>query len=189
MDLADDDILDAMKTIPGFIDITPNDFKEIYKLAYGLAVDRMARARLARDVMTRDVTFVTATTPLQEAAATMARRRVSGLPVVNDGQEVLGIISEKDFWSQMGGPETRSFMDVVAQCLTVEGCVAATLHSQQTRDIMTTPAVTVTAATPVSEIASIFDTRGINRVPVVDQQGRLIGIVSRADIVRTSCMV
>jgi len=189
LDMADDDILDAMKSIPGYIDITPNDFKEIYKLAYGLAVDRLARARKAGDVMTGDVASVEANTPLQEAAAIMARHRISGLPVLNDRHEVIGIISDKDFWSQMGGPDVRSFMDIVAQCLTVKGCVAASLRQGQVKDIMTSPAVTIIETTTVSEIASIFETRNINRVPVVDQHGRLIGIVSRADIVRTSCMV
>lgn len=189
LDLADEDILDAMRSIPGFIDITPNDFKEIYKLAYGLAIDRLAQTRQAREVMTPDVVYVTPTTTLQETAACLARHRISGLPVVNDRQEVIGVISDKDFLSQIGGPDTLSFMDIVVQWRTVKDDVASALLHKQAGDIMTAPAITVAASTPVSEIASTFEARNINRVPVVDPQGRLIGIVSRADIVRTSCMV
>jgi CBS domain-containing protein len=119
----------------------------------------------------------------------MVRHSISGLTVLNERQEVIGIVSDKDFLSHRGGPEMSSFMGIVAQELAGEDYVAPGLGKGKAGDIMTSPAVTITETTPVFEIAHIFENRKINRVPVLDRNGRLTGIVSRADIVRTICMV
>ena len=51
--MSDEDILDAMKSIPGYLDITPGDFKEIFRYAYRQAIERIAKSHVAKDVMTR----------------------------------------------------------------------------------------------------------------------------------------
>ena len=185
MDLADDDIYKAMQSISGYIDITTSDFREIYKLAYNLAMDRLAHSRKAGDVMTRDVVFVRADTPLHETATIMARQNVSGLPVLDANHQVLGVISDKDFLTRLGGAGIHSFMHFLAQRLTGKVPVIADLSTEKAQDIMTAPAITVTETTPVSEISSLFNERNINRVPVLDQNRRLAGIVTRTDIVQT----
>ena len=100
--MSDEDILDAMKSIPGYLDITPGDFKEIFSYAYRHAVERIAKSLLAKDVMTVKVIFVTATTSLKETAAKMADHGISGIPVIDDRETVVGVISEKDFLFHMG---------------------------------------------------------------------------------------
>ena len=87
----------------------------------------------------------------------------------------------------MGEKKTRSTMEVIAQCLSSKGCVAVSMHTGFAKDIMTSPALTVFEDTPVFEIASIFAEKNINRVPVLDKNGHLVGIVARADIFRTTC--
>ena len=185
-DISDDDIFKAMKDISGYLDITPGDFKEIYRFAYQHAVDRLTHSLTAREVMTTDVVFVKNDDPLETAAETMAHRGIAGVPVVVTGKKVVGVISEKDFFFHMGGKDARSFMGVVAQCLRDKGCVAIPMRRQKTEDIMTSPAITVRENTPVSEIATIFTAKGINRVPVTDDGGKLLGIVAREDIVKSS---
>ena len=186
MDISDDDILKAMKEISGYLDITPGDFKEIYRFAYRHAVDRLTHSLTAGEVMTTDVVFVKRDDPLETAAAIMARHGIAGVPVVENGEKVVGVISEKDFLFHMGGKDARSFMEVVVQCLRNKGCVAITLRRQKAEDIMTSPAITVRENTPVSEIATIFTEKEINRVPVIDDGGNLLGIVAREDIVKSS---
>ncbi len=185
-DISDDDIFKAMKDISGYLDITPGDFKEIYRFAYRHALDRMTHSVTAGEVMTTDVVFVKMDDTLETAAEIMARHGIAGVPVVENGEEVVGVISEKDFLYHMGGGDARSFMEVVAKCLRDKGCVAIPMRRQKTEDIMTSPAITVRKDTPVSEIATIFTTKGINRVPVTDDGGKLLGIVAREDIVRYS---
>jgi CBS-domain-containing membrane protein len=66
VDISDEDIYSAMKAIPGYLDITPGDFKEVFRLAYQHAIDRFARSVKAKDVMTRNVIYVTRKTPLKK---------------------------------------------------------------------------------------------------------------------------
>ena len=189
VNMSDEDILDAMKSIPGYLDITPGDFKEIFNYAYGYAIERIAQSLQAKDVMTAKVISVTAMTSLKETALAMATHGVSGIPVIDDRESVVGVISEKDFLFHMGEKRTRSIMNVIAQCLTSKGCVAISMRTGYAKDIMTSPAQTVFEDTPIFEIASIFAEKDINRVPVLDKNGRLVGIVARADIFRTTCVL
>jgi CBS domain-containing membrane protein len=189
VNMSDEDILDAMKSIPGYLDITPGDFKEIFGFAYRHAVERIARSLLAKDVMTEKVISVIATTSLKETAAKMAAHGISGIPVIDDLETVVGVISEKDFLFHMGEKRTRSIMNVIAQCLTSKGCVAISMRTGYAKDIMTSPAQTVFEDTPIFEIASIFAEKDINRVPVLDKNGHLVGIVARADIFRSTCVL
>ncbi len=182
VDISDDDIYDAMKEIPGYLDITPGDFKEVYRFAYQHAVERFSSVK-AGDAMVRKVVFVTRKTPLVQVAEAMARHGVSGVPVVEEGERVVGVISEKDFLARMGEQDAKTFMGVVAECLKGKGCVAVPIRGQNAEDIMTSPAVTVNEETSIMEIANIITEKNINRVPVINQQGRLVGIITRADVV------
>jgi CBS domain-containing membrane protein len=184
--ISDDDIYEAMKDVPGYLDITPGDLMEVYKHAYRHALDRIATSLKAAAVMTEDVCVVKRDTPLAEVAGLMARKGISGVPVLEEDGKVAGIISEKDFLSRMGSKGKKHFMGIIAECLAGEGCVAVPIREKKAEDIMSAPAVTVYEHTPVIEIAKIFSEKNINRVPVIDEEGNLRGIVSRADIVRSS---
>jgi CBS domain-containing membrane protein len=183
MDLTEDDINEAMKLIPGYLDITPGDFREVYYLAFQVATERLARDLNAQEIMTREVASVQADTPLTAVAEAMGRRGISGVPVLNQEGKVVGVISEKDFLSRMGVTEPMNFMSLVAACLNTKGCVALPIKQQKAEDIMSCPAVTVGEDTKVREIVGIFAAKNINRVPVTDPEGRLLGIVSREDVV------
>ena len=184
--LKDEDIYEAMKQIPGYLDITPGDFKEVYYLAYRRALERLSRSLTAGEIMTREVAYVHPDTPLAEVAAIMGRRGVSGVPVLDADGKVVGVISEKDFLRHMGATEAKNFMTLVAGCLKTKGCVALPIKKQNAAHIMVSPAVTVSPDTPVKEVAAIFTEKNINRVAVADAAGRLLGIVSRGDIVRAT---
>lgn len=185
-DISDEDILEAMREIEGYLDITPGDFKTLYRLALEHAIHRLTHSIKACDVMTREVISVKRDTPSGEVANLMATYGIAGVPVVDEQRKVAGVISEKDFLFHLGSKETKSFMDVISQCLRNKGCVAITMRQQKAEDIMTSPAICVGEDTPVSEIAKIFTEKNINRAPVTGKEGDLIGIVARADVVRSS---
>jgi CBS domain-containing membrane protein len=186
IELKDEDIYEAMQDIPGYLDITPGDFKEVYRLAFQHALERLGREVTAAEIMTTDVLTVTPDTPVAEVAAAMGRRGVSGVPVVDAGQKVVGVISEKDFLTRMGVKDAKNFMSLVAGCLITKGCVALPSECALARDLMNSPAVTVAPATPVKDIARLFTQKSINRVAVTGPAGRLLGLVSRADIVKAT---
>ena len=188
LELSDEDIFDAMKQISGYLDITPGDFKEIYGIAFQHALNRITRAVEAKDVMNPDVVYVTPGTHLKEVAEIMGRHAISGVPVVDEDQKVVGVISEKDFLSQMGIQKNITFMSVVAECLIGNGCMAVDIRGKSAADIMTSPAITVYEDTSIMEVDNRMRNHSINRVPVLNQKDKLSGIVTRTDLLPSSCL-
>jgi CBS domain-containing protein len=188
VELSDEDIYDAMKQISGYLDITLGDFKEIYGLAFQHAANRLAQAVKAADIMNPDVVHVKPGTPLKEVAEIMGRHSISGVPVVDEGHKVVGVISEKDFLSRMGMQKNITFMGVVAKCLLGDGCMAVDIRGKSAGDIMTAPAISVHEDTSIMEIDNRLRKHRINRVPVLNKNDKLIGIVTRTDLLPSSCL-
>ena len=113
---------------------------------------------IAQDIMTRKVYTIRSDASAQEAAQLLDQHRISGLPVVDEGSDIIGIVTEADIISKVDKEGLR------------------------VSDIMSTEVTSVNEETPASEIALLLTERKIKRVPVV-QDGKLVGIVSRADIV------
>jgi len=185
IDISDDDILTAMKQIDGYLDISFGDFKELYHVACSHALKRLMQSVKAGDIMTKKVVYVYKQTPSREVAEVMAKNSVSGIPVIDDGEQVVGIISENDFLSRMGKKEIKSFMNIIALCLGDKGCVAMPIRNQNAEDIMTSPVITANEETPVFDIVNLFADKKINRVPILSQDKKLVGIVSREDTLQT----
>jgi CBS domain-containing protein len=113
---------------------------------------------IARDIMTRRVYTIHPEASAQEAARLLDEKRISGAPVVDGEGKLIGIVTEADIISKVNR----------------EGLRVA--------DIMSHELIVVSEETPLEEIAALLSERKIKRVPVVEG-GRLVGIVSRADIV------
>lgn len=182
--MEEEDILEAMRDIPGYLDITPGDFKELYKHVFRHALKRFLRKVKAEDIMMRSVLTVSPEMPVWEVAESMAAKGVSGVPVVDASGKVVGVISEKDFLRLMGAKEFPNFMAVIARCLKEKGCVASFMRRKKAGEIMSQPPITISEKLPVVEVVRILKEKKINRVPVVDSDGKLVGIVSRADILK-----
>jgi CBS domain-containing protein len=83
----------------------------------------------------------------------------------------------------MGLAAPASFMEIIARCLNRQGCIAIALHNHHVAEIMSSPAITATPDIAGREIAALFADRNINRLPIVDNERRPLGIVSRSDLV------
>lgn len=182
--LSDDDVYEAMKAVPGYLDITPSDFRELYKIAFRQACTRIATAVTAGDIMTRKAVSVRTDTPLLETADLMAQKSISGLPVLGPDDTVIGVISEKDFLRRLGSGTVTTFMGIVSECLHRDGCIAMAIRERTAGDIMSSPPITVPMTATLGQIIDLLDRNAINRVPVLDDAGRLAGIISRTDILR-----
>ena len=180
--ISDDDVIEAMKTIPGYIDITPGDFKEVYQAAYALAMKRMFDTLTAEAIMTKSVLLVDEVMELVDAAALLAESQVSGAPVVGDNGVIVGVVSEKDFLKEMGVGAKPSFMQIANHCLNNQGCMIGRLHNKTVGDIMTRPPITGTPGMTVGAISALFAERQINRLPIIDAERRPVGIVTRTDL-------
>jgi CBS-domain-containing membrane protein len=178
-----DDLRAALKAMHGYVDITEADLQEIYRLALDHARRRLQEEIRVGEVMTREVVSVQAGTDSHQAEALLFRHRVSGLPVVDADRRVVGVVSEKDFLYRLEDDELFTFMDRLKRYLHRHQ-LERKIHGDTVDELMTAPAITVTPDTPLGTVATLLVERGINRVPVVDADGRLQGIISRADLVR-----
>lgn len=183
VDISEQDVLEAMKAMQGYIDITPADFREVYRFALEAAQKRIMTALKVADIMSSPVHTVEKEMDLIQAANLLAEKGVSGAPVVDAQGKIAGVVSEKDFLVHMGAVPGGSFMLIVANCLQSKGCVAAPLRKLTVGDIMNSPAITAKAEISAAEAAALLRRKGINRVPIVDGEGRLLGIVTRSDLV------
>ncbi|MCB9495069.1 MAG: CBS domain-containing protein [Desulfobacteraceae bacterium] len=187
-EFSEEDVVDAMKSMEGYIDITTGTFREIYELAYQHAVKRMLGTMPVKNIMTAPVHCVSDDTDVADAARFLAERRVSGAPVTDREGKVSGVISEKDFLRKMGFDIQPSFMGVISRCLNTSGCMVSGLKNISLSDLVSSPAVTVLEDVSVSEVSSIFIEKSINRLPVCDKNGFPVGIVTRSDLVNAICL-
>lgn len=133
------------------------------------------------DLMSRDVLTVTPETPLKEAAALLARKGISGVPVVDDAGRVVGVFSEADVLAKASAEAPRSGLLawLVEPTPDLHDKIAATTVDEA----MSAPAVTIGPNRQVHQAAALMIGESVNRLPVVDD-GALVGIVTRADVVR-----
>jgi CBS domain-containing protein len=133
------------------------------------------------DVMNENVVVVSPRMPLKEVARVLVNRHFSGLPVVDDDGMVLGVVSEGDILAKERAP--RKAPSIFGRAL--ELATWADKHDAlDAGHAMTAPAVTIGPDGSVADAAAMMLDRRVNRLPVVRADGTLVGIVTRADLVR-----
>jgi len=152
--------------------ITRADLIRVYRDRFGSATSApvVARSReefLARDAMTHGLLTVQRDTPLHDVMDILSTGHVTGLPVVDDGMRLEGMITEKD----------------VIRCIADPGASKSTVQSH-----MTTNVVAFEPTTPLVQVCECLIRQNFRRVPIVSD-GRLVGIVARGDIIRKMAAV
>jgi CBS domain-containing protein len=141
------------------------------------------------DVMNREVISVSPETGINEVAQELARRSIHGVPVVDKGNHVLGIITEADFFiKEKSLIHLPSFIDIM-QKLMVRSAVeefdrreAEKILAATAENIMMTPCVTVYPQTTMEELLAIFEGKHFKSIPVVNKENVLVGIVTLFDL-------
>jgi CBS domain-containing protein len=137
---------------------------------------------LVRDMMTTEVVTVELSTPFKEIVARLAERRVSAAPVLDSGGRAVGVVSEADLLLKEEHPDPDLDVPLVwSRRRRLERDKAAATVAGE---LMTAPAVTVPPTATVAEAARRMHAAGVKRLPVVDEEGLLVGIVSRADLLK-----
>lgn len=141
------------------------------------------------DVMSRDPIVVRSETSLNEAIQILAERRISGLPVVDDAGNLVGIISETDLmWQETGvtPPAYIMFLDSVIY-LQNPATYERDLHKalgQTVGEVMSKDPITISPEKTLTQAARVMHDKNVHRLPVLDDNGQVIGILTRGDIVR-----
>ncbi len=141
------------------------------------------------EIMTADPITVSPETSLQEAIRILAEKKISGLPVVNSQGKLVGIISETDLTWQATGVDTPPYIMFLDSVIYLQNPAK---HNQEVHkalgqtveEAMSDRPVTIKGNQLVREAARIMHEKKIRRLPVVDDQSQLIGIITQGDVIR-----
>lgn len=179
--LPDEDIVAAMRAMSGYLDITLDDFREIYQRAHDHALERLFGRLDVRHLMRRDLSALRPDQTLSEAAEHMAHMHAHLLPVLDDDGHVIGDVSE---WNFLRGFGADTFFYLVFRLQAHDQRFLDYCNETRVADVMTNPAVTLSIDDDFAAMVRVFhDTEG-QRLPVVDADGRLQGVVLRRDFLR-----
>ena len=181
-DITEQDLRAALDELKGFVDVTEEDLMKIYTSALLHAKNRMKHSITVADLMTKDVVTVKKESTLIEAARRLTGLRISGMPVVDDKDMVIGVVGELDIISATGGQKSSGVKNIFRRMLGEP--VPTRKEGNTVGDVMSTPPITIRPHEDIREAAHILEGHRIKRIPVVDEFGRLVGVISRADIVR-----
>jgi CBS domain-containing protein len=131
------------------------------------------------DLMSTDVVTIRPEETIKEAARLMVANRVSGLPVVDGRETLIGIVTEADFLQREHDRESPSGGLLGA----IFGPESSHSEAVTVGEVMSSNVITVAPDASVAEAARVLATGGIKRLPIVDPDGAVVGVISRADIV------
>lgn len=182
IDITEEDIREAMKELKTYLDITEEDLKKIYILALEHAKKRLLKKKSVKDIMTKEVVCVREDAEIKEAARLLSENRISGMPVIDNEGKVIGVISEADILVSSGIKRESKISDILRH-LSGE-IVVSDKRGEKVGEIMTSPAITIGPEEDIRDAGRIMEEKGIKRLPVIDREGKIIGVISRADVVR-----
>jgi CBS-domain-containing membrane protein len=182
IELESEDLHAALEELHQYVDVTEEDLKKIYAIALRHARERLTFKVPVKDVMTADVICIKKDADIHEAARILSENRISGLPVVDEEKHLIGIVTEADILYSAGMKKSHNFRDILRHVLGEPH--PKIRNGSKVEEIMTTKVITTTPDRDIKEVARILDENMIKRLPVVDENNKLIGIISRANIVR-----
>ncbi len=144
---------------------------------------------LAREIMSREVISISPEEKVDEAARILVENKISGLPVVDANNHVVGIITEKDLIIRASELKVPFYVTLFDSIIFLENPIrfnndVKKYIATQVKDAMTRKVFVVEDDTPIGEIVEVMQKRAINRVPVV-RNDKLVGIITRNDILKS----
>ncbi|MBL1208778.1 CBS domain-containing protein [Geminocystis sp. GBBB08] len=141
------------------------------------------------EVMTPTAITVTPEMPLKEAIAILVENKISGLPVIDGEGKLVGIISESDLMWQETGVEPPPYIMILDSIIYLQnlGRYEKDIHKalgQTVGDVMSEKPITIKGNQPVKKAAQILHDKQIRRLPVLNDQDLVIGIITQGDIIR-----
>ncbi|MDD3895186.1 MAG: CBS domain-containing protein [Syntrophomonadaceae bacterium] len=143
---------------------------------------------LAKEIMTTDVITVSPDERVDVVTKLLIDNKISGIPVVDQDNHILGIVTEKDLLIKAGELKVPFYITLFDSIIFMENPMRFNSNlkkytASKVKDAMTTKVVVVDENTPVQEIAEMMQGKGVNRLPVV-RNNKLIGIVTRNDVLK-----
>ncbi len=142
----------------------------------------------AKDIMVTEVITIKQHTTIEEIARVLIDNKISGVPVVDEAGHLMGMVTEGDLLHKETNPRLPHAVNILGAIIYYNGVEQYNedfkkMMASQALNIMTDKVITVTAEQEVEDIVKLMLEHGIKRVPVMEGE-RIIGIISRADIVK-----
>ena len=182
------DFQQALQSMDTYMDITVDDLMTLAQRAEQFASRRNTSAIRVSQVMSQPVRTVHPQTPLAEAAHLMVSERISGLPVVDDADALVGIITEADFLRALGVPAHQPHQTLWQ---TLESLLSHLTHHGELEapdtpvtEHMVKNVVCVHPGQDLHDVIEVMKRNSVKRVVVCDDKRRVIGMITRSDLVR-----
>jgi CBS domain-containing protein len=181
-ELTESDVAEAMRDIPGYLDISPQDFRELYRASATHALARLAGNPVGRSLMRVGGPALEPHQYLPEAIARMVDHGVKSAAVVDETQKVIGILTETDVLRQLKVSSSLGLLVLLSEDpVAVQHCCSKV----RVDAVMTSPAQTLSADATLPAMTAAFRGHGGRSMPVVDESGRLLGMLGRKDLIRS----
>ena len=146
-------------------------------------------AKTVADVMTPNPISVTPDTVLKDAIQLMADNHIGGLPVITSDGDLVGILSESDLMWQTTGIDMPAYIMLLDSVIYLKNPTQYNqeLHKalgQLVKDVMTDHVVTIAPDKSLREAAHLMQDKKVRRLPVLDTENQVVGMLTRGDIVR-----
>ncbi|MBE0584866.1 MAG: CBS domain-containing protein [Desulfofustis sp.] len=144
----------------------------------------------AQDIMTTEVITVRVDTPIREVARIFTENNISGVPVVDEQDKVIGIVTESDLIFQNKRLSVPPFITILDSFFFLDSPEKMERELKKIAgatvgDVFTSPAVSISPETPLDEIATLMTEKKIHTLPVLTETGSMIGVVGKKDIIKT----
>lgn len=170
------DLADILTAHDQVVPVDPGDLENLLKQAEMVAYERRSGGITCGAVMSRDVATVMPDTPLEDALKLLRKHSIKALPVVDSERRVIGILTQTDLVDRAASLRAG-----------LQAGFAALFKRQGARaaagDIMSSPVLTATPDLPLGRLIPIMSDAGHHHLPVVDEEGKLAGIVTQTDVI------
>lgn len=141
----------------------------------------------AKDIMKAHVVFVKKEDNIREVVSALAQNHVSGVPVVDQNNQLVGMVTERDLLTRERCLNISSYIEFITSILYIDGnrqvgIDQRDLNALTAEDVMSLPVYAVHLEATIEEIVSLMMNRHINRIPVIDDTNELVGIIGRSDL-------
>jgi CBS-domain-containing membrane protein len=182
IEITNEDLQAALRDMHTYVDVSIDDLKALCTMAAQHAEERTLQTIPVKDIMTTKVISIDPEAGIHDISKCLADNKISGLPVVDRECRLIGMVSEADILEMTGIGRDHKIRDLIKHLM------GEPFHPNRfdaiVKDFMSTPAITIHPDADIRRAAKIMNERRVKRLPVIDNQGKLIGIISRGDIVR-----
>ena len=140
---------------------------------------------LAKDIMTKEVVSVRSDTPLLDVAKVLAEHNFDGVPVVDERKKIVGILTEYDLITKTSPINIGFIRQILTDIESKNKDKAETIVELTVKQVMNPEPLTLKDTTPYKDVLQTFrDHHRVNPIPIVDEENRVVGVISRYDILR-----